>query len=111
MVAPGLGYAGHLLVRLALALRARPGASSLHGVRPDAAFGACTVSAQHTPRRMRKPGKREARGLSAILSEMDTAAHDMRGYPGRAEKKRADDIFAGLRWIDAAIDKATGSAA
>lgn len=69
------------------------------------------MSAQHTPGPMRKPGKREARGLSAIRSEMDAAAHDMRGYHNAAERKRAEDIFAGLRWIDAAIDKATGAAA
>ena len=69
------------------------------------------MSTKHVPGAMRRPGKREARGLQAILSEMETAAQDMRSYPGRDEKKRADDIFAGLRWIDAVIAKATGSAA
>lgn len=58
---------------------------------------------------MRKPGARERRGLDAIRSEMDTAAHDMRTYRTAAERKRADDIFAGLRWLDAAIDKAEGT--
>lgn len=65
--------------------------------------------AKHTPRRMRKPGARERRGLDAICSEMDAAAHDMRTYKSADERKRADDIFAGLRWLDEAIAKATAS--
>ncbi len=65
---------------------------------------------KHTPK-LRKPGKREKRGLSLITAEMETAAQDMLGYKNPDEKKRAADIFAGLRWIDAAITKATGSAA
>jgi len=63
---------------------------------------------KHTP--LRKPGKREMRGLYAIRAEMDATAHDMRSYRNADERKRAEDIFAGLRWIDAAIAKATGSA-
>lgn len=66
-------------------------------------------AAKHTPG-LRKPGKRELRGLRAIASEMEAAADDMRGYHNANERKRAEDIFAGLRWIDAAIAKATGSA-
>ena len=66
------------------------------------------MSAQHTP--MRKPGARELRGLNAIRSEMDAAAQDMRTYRRADERKRAEDIFAGLRWLDAAIAKAAGSA-
>lgn len=65
---------------------------------------------KRTPGSMRKPGKREMRGLYAIRAEMDAAAHDMRSYHNTDERKRADDIFAGLRWLDAAIAKATGSA-
>ena len=67
------------------------------------------ASGQRAPGPMRKPGKRELRGLSEIRNEMDTAAHDMRSYRNPDEKKRADDIFAGLHWIDAAIANATRS--
>ena len=56
--------------------------------------------------KLRKPGKREMRGLSAIRSEMDAAAHDMLTYRNADEHKRAEDIFAGLRWLDVAIGKA-----
>lgn len=65
------------------------------------------MTVRHTPGLMRKPGKREARGLLAIRSEMEAAADDMRTYRDPDEKKRAGDIYAGLRWIDAAVDKAT----
>lgn len=65
------------------------------------------MSAKNTP--MRKPGAREMRGLSAICSEMDAAAQDMRTYRSTDERKRAEDILSGLRWLDAAIAKATGS--
>lgn len=59
-------------------------------------------------KKLRKPRSREARGLSAILSEMKAMANDMRTYRNTDEKSRAQDIFAGLRWINAAIAKAEG---
>lgn len=67
------------------------------------------MNTKHTPGVMRKPRARELRGLFAITSEMEEAANDMRMYRSADERKRADDIFAGLRWIDAAIAKATGA--
>jgi hypothetical protein len=66
------------------------------------------MAVNRTP--LRKPGARERRGLQNILSEMETIAYDMRTYRNHDETRRADDIFAGLRWIDAAI-KAAGSTA
>ncbi len=63
------------------------------------------MNTQHTP--MRKPGKREARGLTLIRGEMEAMADGMRAYKNPDETKRAEDIYAALRWLRAAIAKAT----
>lgn len=46
-----------------------------------------------------KPSARVRRGLAAIRCEMRALAADLRCYKASAEKRKADDIDAALKYI------------